>query len=120
MDFWGFLVYAFSALASTAVPYAWTKNQIKQSSIERDRSCIWSRLEEQWLRFQLISITKKKKGSIFNNLRDTAHQKSLFCTAFDDFYVFVSPSVLKIEHFFCLQSIDNQKIVRVTIYQWSI
>ena len=32
------------------------------------------------------------------------------------FYVIVSPRVLKIEHFFFLQSIDNQKIIGVTIH----
>ena len=36
-------------------------------------------------------------------------QKVDFCKAFDDFKVFVSPRVLKIEHFYFLPLMANQK-----------
>ena len=58
------------------------------------------------------------KCSIFNNLRDTDHEKiSTFAKHLTIFTFFVSPKILKIEHFFFLESKDNQKIVGVTIYQ---
>ena len=37
--------------------------------------------------------------------------------AFDEFYIFVTPRVLKIEHFFFLQLIANKKLGGVTIYR---
>ena len=58
--------------------------------------------------FVLLAINyKKKKCSIFDNLRDTAHPKSsTFAKQLTIFYVFVSPIVLKIEHYF-LFAIDR-------------
>ena len=62
--------------------------------------------------FRLAINCKIETCSIFNNLKDTVHKskKVDFYKAFDDFKVFVSPRVLKIE------LIGSQKIIGVIIY----
>ena len=42
-------------------------------------------------------------------MRYRTSKKLDFCKVFDDFHVFVSPRVFKIEHFFFLHSVDDKK-----------
>ena len=67
--------------------------------------------------FDYISIAKRTNVLSSIILEIQTIQKARLLESFEYFDVFVSSRVLKIEHFFFLQSIDNQKIVRVTIYQ---